>query len=153
AILLSDACRSVAVPARVVGTPLWTNKRGNHTWVEVWDAGWHFTGAAEPDPNGLDRGWFVHEASQAQRDAPLHAIYAASFKKTKVSSPLVWARASHDVHAENVTDRYTARATASTRVRVQIRVRQAGTSHRLALPVLVEERPGHCETCRGTSRA
>ncbi len=36
-ILLSDACRSVAIPTRVVGTPLWANKRGNHTWLEIWD--------------------------------------------------------------------------------------------------------------------
>jgi transglutaminase-like putative cysteine protease len=48
-ILLADACRSVAVPARLAGTPAWTNGRGNHTWVEVWGRGWHFAGAAEPD--------------------------------------------------------------------------------------------------------
>ncbi len=36
-ILLVDACRSVGIPARVVGTPMWANGRGNHTWVEVWD--------------------------------------------------------------------------------------------------------------------
>src|SRR5262249_35066295 len=48
-ILLSDACRSVAIPARLVGTPLWADKSGNHTWVEIWDHGWHFTGACEPD--------------------------------------------------------------------------------------------------------
>ena len=49
-ILLSDACRSVAVPARLAGTPLWADNSGNHTWVEIWDDGWHFTGACEPDP-------------------------------------------------------------------------------------------------------
>ena len=42
-ILLVDACRAVGIPARVAGTPLWANMRGNHTWVEVWDGGsWHF---------------------------------------------------------------------------------------------------------------
>src|SRR5207249_10681198 len=46
AILLVDACRAVGIPARVVGTPLWSNLRGNHTWVEVWDGDWHFAGAA-----------------------------------------------------------------------------------------------------------
>src|SRR5205823_3793059 len=105
-ILLSDACRSVAVPARLVGTPLWANKSGNHTWVEIWDDGWHFTGACEPDPNGLNRGWFVGNAAQAQKDSPQHAIYAASFRKTDVSFPLVWAPDRKDVYAENVTDRY-----------------------------------------------
>ncbi len=105
-IVLSDACRAVGIPARLVGTPLWSDKRGNHTWVEVWDKGWHFTGACEPDPNGLDRGWFVGAASQAKKDVPEHAIYAASFKKTQTHFPLVWAMRNKDVPAENVTDRY-----------------------------------------------
>ena len=47
-ILLIDACRSVGVPARFVGTPLWADGSGNHSWVEIWDGGWHFVGAAEP---------------------------------------------------------------------------------------------------------
>jgi predicted esterase len=111
-ILLIDACRSVAVPARLVGTPMWSNNKGNHTWVEIWDNGWHFTGACEPDPQGLDRGWFVGEAAQAKKDSPQHAIYAASFKKTPLSFPLVWAPGSKDVFAENVTDRYTSKAPA-----------------------------------------
>jgi hypothetical protein len=105
-ILLSDACRSVCIPARLAGTPLWSNKSGNHTWVEVWDSGWHFTGACEADPKGLDRGWFVGNASQAKKDSVVHAIYAASFKKTKVPFPLVWAPQRKDVFAANVTDRY-----------------------------------------------
>ncbi|MFM8358181.1 MAG: transglutaminase-like domain-containing protein, partial [Verrucomicrobiota bacterium] len=44
-ILLVDACRAVGIPARAVGTPLWSNGRGNHTWVEIWDGAWHFAGA------------------------------------------------------------------------------------------------------------
>src|SRR5262249_31246853 len=105
-ILLSDACRSVAVPTRLVGTPLWVNKSGNHTWIEVWDGDWHFTGACEPDPNGLDRGWFVDNAAQAKKDVPEHAIYAVSYQKTKTPFPLAWAPDRKDVSAENVTDRY-----------------------------------------------
>jgi transglutaminase-like putative cysteine protease/predicted esterase len=105
-IVLADACRAVGIPARLVGTPLWVDKRGNHTWVEVWDKGWHFTGACEPDPNGLDRGWFVGAASQAKKDVPEHAIYAASFKKGKQHFPLVWAPRNATVPGENVTDRY-----------------------------------------------
>jgi hypothetical protein len=105
-IVLSDACRAVCVPARIAGTPLWANKRGNHTWVEVWDRGWHFTGACEQDPKGLDRGWFVGDAAQAKKDSFEHAIYAASFKRTKIHFPLVWAMKNKDVPAENVTDRY-----------------------------------------------
>jgi hypothetical protein len=105
-IVLSDACRAVGVPARLVGTPLWANKRGNHTWVEIWDKDWHFTGACEQDPKGLDRGWFVGDAAQAKKDVPEHAIYAASFKKTDTHFPLVWALKNKTVPAENVTDRY-----------------------------------------------
>jgi hypothetical protein len=108
-IVLADACRAVCVPARLVGTPLWSNKRGNHTWVEVWDKGWHFTGAYEQDPNGLDRGWFVGEASQAQKDTFEHAVYAASFKRGNIHFPLAWDMRNRDVPAENVTDRYTGR--------------------------------------------
>jgi hypothetical protein len=105
-ILLSDACRSVGVPARLAGTPLWANKSGNHTWVEVWDNGWHFVGACEPDPKGLDHAWFVADAARAIKGSPQHAIYAASFKKTGLAFPLVWALGQKEVQAENVTDRY-----------------------------------------------
>ena len=150
-ILLVDACRSVGIPARVAGTPLWANKSGNHTWAEVWDGRWMFTGAAEQDPAGMDRGWFVHNASQAKADEPAHAIYAASFKKTGVVFPLAWAPGTRDVFAENVTARY-ARATPVKLVRVQVRVIDAGTGKRLALPVVVEERAGLCERCRGVTK-
>lgn len=102
-ILLVDACRAVGVPARVVGVPLWSDDRGNHTWVEIWDGGWHFVGAAEPDPKGLDHSWFEHDASLARGDDPRHAIFASSFRKTGVSYPLGWV-----VSAVNVTERYTA---------------------------------------------
>jgi hypothetical protein len=122
-IVLSDACRAVCVPARLVGTPLWANKRGNHTWVEIWDQDWHFTGACEQDKNGLNRGWFVGDAAQAQKDSFEHAIYAASFQKSKIHFPLVWAMRNKDVPAENVTDRYTKKAAPKgDTVRVLIRV-------------------------------
>ena len=121
-IVLADACRSVGVPARLVGTPLWANKRGNHTWVEVWDKDWHFTGACEQDPQGLDRGWFVADAAQAKKDVPEHAIYAASFKKTETHFPLVWARRNTTVPAENVTDRYAKPAPKAETARVLVRV-------------------------------
>lgn len=106
-ILLIDACRSVGIPARLVGTPRWVSVPGNHTWVEIWDQGWHFTGACEPDPKGLDRGWFADRAAQAKKDSRLHAIYAASFRRTDVLFPLVWNPRQTTVHAENVTERYT----------------------------------------------
>ena len=112
AILLVDACRAVGVPARSAGTPLWSNNSGNHTWVEIWDGDWHFTGAAEPSPGGLDRGWFVGNASQALKDDREHAIYASSFQRTGLSFPLSWAPSADYVSAVNVTDRYTAKGKA-----------------------------------------
>ena len=109
-ILLIDACRSVGVPARFVGIPLWSDRSGNHSWVEIWDDGWHFTGAAEPAGMELDKAWFVGRASQAQRDVPRHAIYAVSYRDTPTRFPLVWDRSIDYVHAVNVTDRYANRA-------------------------------------------
>ena len=106
-ILLIDACRSVGIPARFVGTPLWANKSGNHSWVEVWDNGWHFTGACEPTGNDLDKGWFKGRAATALADHPLHAIYAVSYQKTPSAFPLVWAPQNRSVSAVNVTERYT----------------------------------------------
>ncbi len=121
-ILLSDACRSVGIPTRVVGIPNWSDKRGNHTWLEIWDGDWHFTGACEPDPKGLDRGWFVGDAARAQSDIPEHAIYAVSFAKTKTPFPLVWAPGQKEVSAVNVTGRYTKAKPDPKLVRVMIRV-------------------------------
>ncbi len=122
-ILLVDACRAVGVPARVVGTPMWTNLRGNHTWVEIWDGDWHFLGAAEPDEQGLDHGWFTHDASLARKDMPQHAIYASSFQKTGLAFPLVWAENIQWVPAVNVTDRYTKVVSAdASKTRLLVRV-------------------------------
>ncbi len=69
-IILADVCRAVCIPARLTGIAEWPNKGGNHTWVEIWDGDWHFVGAAEPDPAGLDRGWFIADAARARKDAP-----------------------------------------------------------------------------------
>lgn len=106
-VLLIDACRAVGVPARFVGTPLWTNKSGNHSWVEIWDKGWHFTGAAEPTGADLDKAWFVDRAAAARRDDPQHAIYAVSFQRTPQKFPLVWDPGIDYVYSVNVTDFYT----------------------------------------------
>ncbi len=139
AILLVDACRSVGVPARVVGTPLWANNSGNHTWVEVWDGDWHFMGAAEPDPNGLDRGWFVGNAAQALKDDPQHAIYASSFQKTGLSFPMVWTRRADYVSAVNVTERYASKPKPpdASKTKLVVRVLDRPVGQRLAAKVIV----------------
>ncbi|MFO0848353.1 MAG: transglutaminase-like domain-containing protein [Gemmataceae bacterium] len=151
-VVLADACRAVGVPARVVGTPLWANKRGNHTWVEVWDRGWHFTGACEPDPVGLDRGWFVGDAAQAVKGSPQHAIFAASFRRTGLHFPLVWAKGSREVPAEDVTDRYAkpaARPADTARVLVRV-VDAAG--RRVAVRVTAMAADDPAAKAEGTSR-
>ncbi len=151
-ILLSDACRSVAVPTRLAGTPLWANKSGNHTWVEIWDDGWHFTGACEPDPKGLDRGWFVGNAAEAKKDSREHAIYAVSFRKTDVTFPLVWAPNRKDVYAENVTDRYARPAAAKKEVKVLVRVWKPGRKERIALPLTLTPVAAPKQPLQGESR-
>src|SRR5262249_39184729 len=105
-IMLVDACRAVGVPARVVGTQ-WTNTAGNHTWIEVWDRQWNFLGAAEPGP--LNHTWFEGNAKAADGTKPDKKIYAASWLKTGVEWPLIWAPWYKDAAAYDVTPFYTAR--------------------------------------------
>lgn len=152
-ILLVDACRAVGIPARVAGTAMWSNMRGNHTWVEVWDDGWHFAGAAEPDPAGLDRGWFAGDAAKAVRDVPQHAIWATSFKRTGDHFPLVWMPGNKSVPAVNVTDRYAARAqpAAVNEVPLAVKVISAG-ARRVAADVTVTDLADTTRTFTGKSR-
>lgn len=105
-VLLTDACRSVCIPARVAGIPSWPNKRGNHTWVEIWDGQWYFTGAAEPSEKGLNDTWFLNDVALADKSSRLNSVYAVSFMKTDTEFPLVWSRNADPVYAINVTDRY-----------------------------------------------
>ena len=105
-IILVDACRSVGVPARIAGTALWANKRGNHTWIELYDGEWFFTGADEYNKKGLNRAWFTGDASKAVASDWKHAIWASSWKRSGSHFPMVWALKDKSVAAVNVTDRY-----------------------------------------------
>ncbi|HZI32668.1 MAG TPA: transglutaminase domain-containing protein, partial [Candidatus Binatia bacterium] len=108
-IILVDACRAASIPARIAGVPEWVNKDGNHTWVEIWDGAWHFTGADEYDEQGLDRAWFVHDAALTARSPnPLNQVYATSWRKTDTYFPLMWDLDSRAVHGVNVSARYAA---------------------------------------------
>jgi hypothetical protein len=80
-IILADACRACGVPARMVGTPMWFDNSGNHTWTEVWDNQWHYVGSAEPSKK-LDNAWFTDNAAKADPKSPEHRIYAVSFQHT-----------------------------------------------------------------------
>jgi hypothetical protein len=157
-IVLSDACRAVGVPARVAGIPNWVNKRGNHTWVEVWDGQWHFTGAAEPSSQGLNHTWFQHDASLALVDNPRHAIYATSFRPTGLVFPMVWARHDDGIPAVNVTARYANNdeGKRGPSTRLLVRVFQADGRTRASARVEVEpfevEPPADSQKHSGTSR-
>lgn len=143
-ILLADACRSVNVPARLAGIPSWTNKRGNHTWVEVWDDGrWHFTGAAEYNAAGLNKAWFAGDAALADKSKRLNSIYAISFGRTDTTFPMVWSRdPDNAVYAVNVTDRYTSDAKPDKpepgKIFVRFRVWNSDRTERVATQVQVQ---------------
>ncbi|MCB9722282.1 MAG: transglutaminase domain-containing protein [Candidatus Omnitrophica bacterium] len=104
-IMIADALRAVGIPARVVGTPLWSDRSGNHTWFEVWEDGaWHFQDANRE--GRLDEAWFAKPAADPQMAGPLHRIYAASYRRTDILFPTIWAPLADDVYATDVTMDY-----------------------------------------------
>ena len=126
-VLLVDACRAIGVPARFVGIADWGGGSGNHSWVEIWDAGgWHFTGAAEPSGDRLDVAWFSGRAAGARRDEPANAIFATRWEPSPARFPRLSRRrnSDSDIFAVNVTDRYKAAgrkpAASETVVRFQV---------------------------------
>lgn len=138
AIILVDACRAVGVPARIAGVPEWAQKEGNHTWVEIWDGDWYFTGADEYDKQGLNRGWFNNDAALTARSQnPLNQIYATSWRRTGDYFPLAWNLGSRDVPAVNVSARYAALAidTNTAEAAVHARLRTTPDGERLAAEV------------------
>ncbi|MFT3789423.1 MAG: transglutaminase domain-containing protein [Tepidisphaeraceae bacterium] len=113
-ILLVDACRSVGIPARLVGTPAWANKQGdangnhagNHTWVEVWDGScWRFLGASEV--SAFDQTWFNANASLADSSTFSHGIYAVGGRRdSALHFPMVWNADNQSVPGIDVSDYY-----------------------------------------------
>jgi len=106
-ILLTDAFRSVGIPSRISGTPMWVSKEGNHNWSEVWlDGRWYFT---EFSPGGLDHSWFLPRAAAADTTKnPIHQVYSTSFKPTENNQHfiMVWNFRDKSVPGEIVTSRY-----------------------------------------------
>jgi hypothetical protein len=125
-IILSDACRAVGVPARLAGTPLWTDENGNHTWTEVWDKQWYYVGSAEPGK--LNHTWFTDKAAKADDSKAENRIYAASFEMTPTVFPLVWDETQTQVRAQDVTGYYTARQalTITAPANTSVELRQKG---------------------------
>jgi hypothetical protein len=108
-IILVDACRAAGVPARIAGVPQWIQKDGNHTWVEIWDGDWFFTGSDEYNPQGLNHTWFMHDAALTSRSTNLwNQIYATSWRPTGDYYRLMWDSNSCDIHGINVSARYAA---------------------------------------------
>src|SRR5207248_5343568 len=107
-ILLIDACRSVGVPARLVGTASWTTQKEkqppNHFWVEIWDGQWHVIDAGQTTP--MDQGWFLENASKADPANPRTCIYAVSYKKTLTRFPVIWDEQNKDISGEDITLSY-----------------------------------------------
>jgi hypothetical protein len=137
-IILVDACRAVGVPARIAGVPQWADKEGNHTWVEVWDGDWFFTGADEYNKDGLNRAWFNHDAANTARSAnPLNQIYASSWRRTGQYFPLAWNVESREVHGINVSARYAALSADTSVVtkKVHVRLLEKPRGDRLAAEV------------------
>ena len=119
-ILLVDACRSVGIPARLTGTPMWYNDSGNHSWVEVWDNGWHFLESGSQDT--LDKAWFQDNASRANHKDPQYAIYALSYKKTGTPYPNIFKKEADYFWAVDVTGRYTRKVKNENVVNLKIKV-------------------------------
>jgi len=138
-IMLIDACRSVGIPARLVGIASWPGRGGNHSWVEIHDGTrWRFVGAAEHDPAGLDRGWFTGAAAQAIEGHTLHAIWATSWQRTGASFPLAWSAGESDVPGVDVTRRYANAANARAEPVLAIRLWSSRGGTRVASTVEIE---------------
>lgn len=152
-ILLIDACRSVGIPARFVGTPLWSDGSGNHSWVEIYDSGkWHFTGAAEPTGTDLDKAWFTSRASTAVEGHPSHAILAVTWRRVPLNFPLPWLTEDHVIRAVDVTQRYIARAPEVPEGRIRVRFRAIDKDgRRRAIPLEVGIQ-GNDERVEGITR-
>lgn len=105
-ILLTDALRTMGIPSRIAGTPLWISKEGNHNWSEVWlDGQWYFV-EYYPTP-ALNHSWFLERAGKADKSDPIYWIYATSWKpSSSVYFPMVWDKDNKNVPGVDVTDFY-----------------------------------------------
>lgn len=104
-ILLTDAFRTMGIPSRIAGTPLWVSKEGNHNWTEIWiDGKWYFT-EYYPTP-ALNRSWFLERAGKADKSDPIYWMYATSWKPTGLAFPMVWDMEDENVPGIDVTDFY-----------------------------------------------
>mmetsp|Transcript_93891 Transcript_93891/g.169584 ORF Transcript_93891/g.169584 Transcript_93891/m.169584 type:complete len:353 (+) Transcript_93891:22-1080(+) len=112
-ILVVNGLRSVGIPARVVGTPLWNvESGGNHNWVEVWtgegDDGWQFFDAAPTEKLTLNEAWFVPGNTMHAVKGTKNGIYSSEWTPSDVEYPLTWRDPAINWRAKDRTDYYLA---------------------------------------------
>ncbi len=152
-ILLTDALRSVCIPARIAGTAMWTTKEGNHNWVELWlpeTKTWQFT-EYNPDQAGFDHGWMLPDAARAIKGSVVHGIYATSWKKTGQHFPMIWDLNDSSVPGVEVTERYLALGAKTLPAPEECELRIEVTSEGKREPVDLKVMQGDVVTTTGRS--
>lgn len=121
-IFFAAACRSVGIPARIVGTPHWNRgvdqcpdgdespNCGNHDWVEIWDGSWSFVDITNTAaPLVFNQSWFFPDpAKDATPGDNNHTIYASGWSRSEASThfPMAWDWEDHSVPGFDITERY-----------------------------------------------
>ena len=75
-VILLDACRACGIPARFTGCPQWTDRSGNHSWIEFWDGQWIYEGASSSDPR--NRSWVGDKVKEATEDSLVGGVWAVT---------------------------------------------------------------------------
>ncbi len=80
-VILLNACRACGVPARFTGCPQWTDRSGNHSWIEFWDGQWIYEGASSSDPR--NRSWVGDKVKEATEDSLVGGVWAVTTEPQK----------------------------------------------------------------------
>jgi len=80
-VILLDACRACGIPARFTGCPQWTDRSGNHSWIEFWDGQWIYEGASSSDPR--NRSWVGDKVKAATEDTLVGGVWAVTTEPQK----------------------------------------------------------------------
>jgi hypothetical protein len=75
-VILLNACRACGIPARFTGCPQWTDRSGNHSWIEFWDGQWIYEGASSSDPR--NRSWVGDKVKDATEDSLVGGVWAVT---------------------------------------------------------------------------
>ena len=80
-VILLNACRACGIPARFTGCPQWTERSGNHSWIEFWDGQWIYEGASSSDPR--NRSWVGDKVKAATEDSLVGGVWAVTTEPQK----------------------------------------------------------------------